>query len=480
MKVYRIMLVVALSFGAVFCQVSSGPTLHSLTDTSVVVLYETSTASQDTVFYGTDSNALDQTIVEDSASVFHRVTLSALLPDGVYYYRINSESTISGHFQTPSMVGANQTFVIFSDYHLDSWYASTFFPKFAENNPLFAISNGDITNSGSRVSEWVTWNNAWKSYGRNIPLFNTPGNHDQYELEGWGSDPTGKGRANYHRFNDPQAGFYSRTVGSIHFISLNSFGDSATQRAFLRTDLAAADANPNVKWKFVSLHAPVFSWSGYDTNWGLISAYQELFIEHGVDVVLSGHSHTYQHIKPVSKAGFWSSIKYDSLAPVYLVGGRGGSAVEGIALLGPDSFISVESSDRHFIKVTANLDSAVITVTNDVDQVVDHFAISPKRGSTTAVQTIQQETSATLLATPNPFNPATRIRFNLPEKTTGSYTIYTLRGQRVKTFALQAAEGTVTWDGTNQSGARVSAGCFLGVLRAGQHQLKSHVLMLAK
>ena len=65
---------------------------------------------------------------------------------------------------------------------------------------------------------------------------------------------------------------------------------------------------------------------------------------------------------------------------------------------------------------------------------------------------------------PNPFNPTTKIRFDLPQVTDATLTIYNMMGQKIRTFSmssLPAGYHTVTWNATNDYGQQVSAGVYL-------------------
>jgi hypothetical protein len=70
---------------------------------------------------------------------------------------------------------------------------------------------------------------------------------------------------------------------------------------------------------------------------------------------------------------------------------------------------------------------------------------------------------------PNPFNPETRIEFSLPRSGEVTIEIYNVLGQKVKTLVnerLSAGKKTVTWDGTDDSGALVSSGVYLYRIKA--------------
>jgi hypothetical protein len=65
---------------------------------------------------------------------------------------------------------------------------------------------------------------------------------------------------------------------------------------------------------------------------------------------------------------------------------------------------------------------------------------------------------------PNPFNPATTIRFSAPARGHARVTIYNLRGEAVATLldgTVEAGEQTVTWRGVDGRGRPVASGVYL-------------------
>jgi hypothetical protein len=84
-------------------------------------------------------------------------------------------------------------------------------------------------------------------------------------------------------------------------------------------------------------------------------------------------------------------------------------------------------------------------------------------------------------AYPNPFNPVTTIRYDLPEDVMVNITIYDMMGQHVNTIvSSQQSVGyrSIQWDAINSSGQPVSAGVYLYTIHAGEfRQTKKMVLL---
>ena len=83
---------------------------------------------------------------------------------------------------------------------------------------------------------------------------------------------------------------------------------------------------------------------------------------------------------------------------------------------------------------------------------------------------------------PNPFNPTTTLRFDLPEVSNLTLTIYNMLGQRVRTFNMNdtpAGFHSIKWNATNDYGEPVGAGVYLYQLQANQY-VKTRKMVLLK
>ena len=83
---------------------------------------------------------------------------------------------------------------------------------------------------------------------------------------------------------------------------------------------------------------------------------------------------------------------------------------------------------------------------------------------------------------PNPFNPTTTIRFDLPKATDVSILIFNVLGQKIKTIDMsQINPGyhSVVWNATNDYGSQVSAGMYFYQLKTNDF-IKTKKMVLLK
>lgn len=123
------------------------------------------------------------------------------------------------------------------------------------------------------------------------------GNHDWYSdslktyYEYWGN-----------RAGPPGLGYYSYNVGPWHVVVINvmiAHGKGSPQEEWLRSDLAA---HPT-RCTFAYWHYPRFSSaSEQHSDPGMTAIWQALY-DAGADVVVSGHSHTYERFAPQTALG---------------------------------------------------------------------------------------------------------------------------------------------------------------------------------
>jgi hypothetical protein len=100
----------------------------------------------------------------------------------------------------------------------------------------------------------------------------------------------------YKLFNMNGERFYTfRPKAGIRFFALDSNYMDRTQLQWLEKELAASGSD----WKIMFFHHPIYSSGGrHGSDTALRDQLEPLFLKYGVDVVLAGHEHFYERLKP--------------------------------------------------------------------------------------------------------------------------------------------------------------------------------------
>ena len=174
----------------------------------------------------------------------------------------------------------------------------------------------------------------------------------------------------------------AKSNGAImHFLVLNSedpnrSNTDSDQYKFVKSDLENAASNTNVKWKVVYVHQPFFSSpngcsaSSCDGSESLTEAYQPLFDDNKVDLVLFGHIHNYQRSFPLKfnsgnplNPSTTTTTRCDYTNPsgtIYAIVGTGGDSFH--TLGSKASFVSVQQASR-FGQLDLNFNSDLTKLT---------------------------------------------------------------------------------------------------------------------
>jgi len=114
------------------------------------------------------------------------------------------------------------------------------------------------------------------------------------------------------------ATYYAYKKGNVHFFALDSNYMDPKQTAWIETQLREAG---NGGWKICYFHHPLYSsarFHGPDID--LRKVLEPLFVKYGVDVVLSGHEHVYERMRPQQGIYYFiegasGSLRAGNLAP---------------------------------------------------------------------------------------------------------------------------------------------------------------------
>lgn len=116
-----------------------------------------------------------------------------------------------------------------------------------------------------------------------VKFYAALGNHDQTLQK------------NYVNFNMNGKEYYRFKKGNVAFYALNSTYMDKKQVQWLEDELAKDTS----EWKVAFMHHPPYSSGGkHGSDEQLREVLEPIFVKHGVNVVLTGHDHFYERIKP--------------------------------------------------------------------------------------------------------------------------------------------------------------------------------------
>jgi hypothetical protein len=223
------------------------------------------------------------------------VRLEGMQPATMYAYRVGDGKYWSEWFQfrTARATDDEFSFVYFGDAQNDirsMWSrvireANQYAPRAA-----FMLHAGDLINNDDSDAQWGEWFAAGGWLNGMIPVVATPGNHEY-------TDDDQVSRHWRPQFAFPTNGpagleetVYWFDYQGARIVSLNSNERIEEQCDWLKAVLS--DSN-RPKWTIATFHHPIFSASRGRDNPELRAAWQPIFEEHGVDLALQGHDHSY-------------------------------------------------------------------------------------------------------------------------------------------------------------------------------------------
>ncbi len=234
----------------------------------------------------------------DDAAKVHSVKFTGLQPSTQYVYRVGDGANWSdwNQFRTAAAGPAPLEFIYVGDAQNDifSLWSRLIRQGYTEApKASFILHAGDLANRGVVDSEWGEWHAAAGWINRSIFSVPTPGNHEY---------PAGEDKARrltpYWRkqFTLPENGLpgleetnYWFDIQGVRIVSLNSNDRRQEQTAWLDKLLSN---NPNA-WTILTFHHPILSTAKGRDNKELREMWQPIFDKHRVDMVLTGHDHTY-------------------------------------------------------------------------------------------------------------------------------------------------------------------------------------------
>ncbi|MBA3464138.1 MAG: metallophosphoesterase family protein [Deltaproteobacteria bacterium] len=270
-------------------------------------------------------------------------TTDPLEPDTVYCYQVMVNGVAVSEkigFRTAPTADSTRTIGIlaFGDSgsgNSDQWALRE---QMEEVPYQLMIHTGDLAyEDGSMENLEQNVFNVYDDLFRHIPFYPAAGNHDHHSSSA----------APFREvFKLPENGdgekWYSYDWGRIHFVALDTEADYKTQAKWLDEDLSKS----NLPWKVVYLHRPPYSSGAHGSDTGLRTILEPVINKHRVQLVLSGHDHNYERMKPHAKSG-----------TQYIVTGGGG---RGTYAVGTSSFTAFSSEVIHYVYIESDVDKMTL------------------------------------------------------------------------------------------------------------------------
>jgi len=296
-----------------------GPYLQTGTSTSVIVRWRSDEATNSRVRVGTSPSNLNKVIEDAQSTTEHAVQVTGLTPNTKYFYAIGSTTERLGggdadtYFSTAPTTGERVAFrtwvigdagtgtegqaAVYNAYrNFTGSIATNLWLQLGDN----AYPDGTDANFQANVfnvyPEMLRQSVTWPAFG----------NHDGHSANA--ASQTGP---YFDMFSLPKNGeaggvasgteaYYAFDYANAHFIVLDSTSNGRTVGApmykWLQADLQAAKS---ADWIIAIWHHPPYSKGAHDsdTETELLQMrqnYLPLLESYGVDLVLTGHSHSYE------------------------------------------------------------------------------------------------------------------------------------------------------------------------------------------
>jgi predicted phosphodiesterase len=301
------------------------------TQDEITIMWETSRPASSAVYFGPNKANLTKvegSVTRNPQSIIHKVVLKNLKPDSHYVYKIETvddkqrklESKLLT-FRTAPQADKAIRFTVVGDTQDQPKVNTRIAEHMWNERPDFFMIVGDLVGTGANKRHWTNdFFASMRPLFDRVPLIPVLGNHE------------GDARLYYDYMAVPAPEYWYRfTYGPAEFFVVDSNRDVSAGSEQYRW-LEAALASSKSKWKFVAHHHPPYSsdeddfgnlWEGQSTRGDTrLQAMTKLYERYGVDVVWTGHIHSYERTWPIM-AG-----RAAAKGPTYVVCGGGGGGLE--------------------------------------------------------------------------------------------------------------------------------------------------------
>lgn len=336
---------VFIATGANAASVTRGPYLQMGSDTALTIRWRTDSPTVSFVRYGRSPSRLDQSVKVLRKTTEHEVRLTSLQANSQYYYSVgNFSQTPSGgetgfSFTTSPVPGSSQPTRIWiigdagtANASQEAVYHAYMESSGSDSTDIWILLGDNAYRWGSDREYQKAFFDMYPELLRRTPVWPTFGNHD-----GFSASSDSESGTYYDIFSLPRnaevgghasgtEAYYSFDYGDIHFVCLDSHDSNRSpdgpMLTWLKNDLAAT----NQHWIVAFWHHPPYSKGSHnsDTESQMIKMRENalpILEDYGVDLVFSGHSHSYERSYLI-EGHYGSSSKFNPFHQVDSGSGR--------------------------------------------------------------------------------------------------------------------------------------------------------------
>jgi acid phosphatase type 7 len=323
------------------------PYLQQVTATSALVVFTSAPESEVTIDVTRPDGTLvtslpaqrDESVALEAAWQGY-VRLDGLGPSSTYCYTLRGLTERTGFRTAPAPESTDPVrFVAFGDSGTGSSGQYAVMEQIMTVPFDLVLHTGDVAYESGRLSQIErTFFGVYGALSRSFAITPVSGNHD-YATEG--------AKPFRDVFMLPENGgpggnerWFSFDWGQVHFVGLDTERMGSEQAAWLAEDLARSTK----PWKIAYAHRPPFSSGHHGSSAAFRAYFHPILAKYGVQLVLNGHEHNYERIKPQDGV-------------TYVVTGGGG---RGTRSVGTSSFTAFSVDVLHFVQVEVFADRLII------------------------------------------------------------------------------------------------------------------------
>jgi hypothetical protein len=240
----------------------------------------------------------DEGLPESETTRAWSAALTALAPDTIYCYEVRAGDAVwrRAGFRTAPARGQGRTvrFVALGDSGNGSSDQQAAYAQMRTVPFDFFIHTGDVGYGSGTTNELQRFFfDVYADTLEDFASFPASGNHEYNSADA---------RPFRQAFDLPLNGapdgaerWYSFDWGDVHFVALDTERMGKVQAAWLEADLSAN----TLPWTIVYGHKPPYSSGGHGNNIAFQAYFGPILEKHQVPLVLSGHDHDYERMKPI-------------------------------------------------------------------------------------------------------------------------------------------------------------------------------------